>query len=80
MDAMKQTKSVIGQLIDIGVALLVLAIVLQLLVGGVLPFFGSVVDNITALVSSLGGNGLVGLIVLGIILWLFANRGQGSKA
>lgn len=80
MDAMKQTKSIIGQLIDIGLALLVLAIVLQLLVGGALPFFGSVVDNITALVSSLGGNGLVGLIVLGIILWLFAGRGQGSKA
>ena len=39
-----------------------------------LPFFGSVVSNITALVSELGKNGLVGLIALGIILWLFSKR------
>ena len=74
MDVVKQIRSVIGQLIDIGISLLALAIVLSLLVGGTLPFFGSVVDNIMALVTSLGSNGLVGLIVLGIILWLFAKR------
>jgi len=72
MDVMKETKSVISQLIDIGVALLVLAIVLSLLIGGTLPFFGSVVDNLINLVSALGANGLVGLIVLGVILWLFS--------
>jgi ABC-type enterochelin transport system permease subunit len=71
MEALKQTSTVIGQLIDIGLALLALAIVLSLLIGGTLPFFGSVVDNIIALVNSLGNNGLVGLIGLGIILWLF---------
>lgn len=71
MEIMKQTSTVIGQLIDIGIALLALAIVLSLLIGGSLPFFGSVVDNLMGLVSSLGSNGLVGLIVLGIILWLF---------
>ncbi|MDP2619760.1 MAG: hypothetical protein Q8P46_06230 [Hyphomicrobiales bacterium] len=71
MEIMKRTSTVIGQLIEIGIALLALAIVLSLLIGGTLPFFGSVVDNLMALVGSLGGNGLVGLIVLGIILWLF---------
>ena len=75
MDIMKQTKSVIGQLVDIGIALLALAIVLTLLIGaGNLIFFGSVVDNIVVLVNQLGQGGLAGLIVLGIILWLFANR------
>jgi hypothetical protein len=54
--------------------LLALAIVAALLVGGSLPFFGSVVGNITALIKDLGANGLVGLITLGIIVWLFSNR------
>jgi hypothetical protein len=44
------------------------------LVGSNLPFFGTVSANIMALVKDLGGNGLVGLIALGIILWLFSNR------
>jgi hypothetical protein len=45
-----------------------------MLVGGTLPFFGGVVGNIIGLVGQLGSNGLVGLIVLGIILWLFSHR------
>ena len=71
---MKQVKSVISELIDVGILLLALAIVLSLLVGGNLPFFGSVVDNIAGLVKTLGDNGLVGLIALGIILWVFSKR------
>ncbi len=71
---MKQVKTVISELIDVGLLLLALAIVLTLLVGGTLPFFGSVANNIITLVSDLGSNGLVGLIALGVILWLFANR------
>ncbi len=45
-----------------------------LLVGGSLPFFGSVVGNMIGLVKELGNNGLVGLIALGVILWLFSKR------
>jgi hypothetical protein len=54
--------------------LLALAIVCALLVGGNVPFFGTVSANIVAFVKDLGSNGLVGLIALGIILWLFSNR------
>ena len=39
-----------------------------------LPFFGGVTANIIGWVKDLGANGLVGLITLGIILWLFSNR------
>jgi hypothetical protein len=74
MNAARNLKSVIGALTEIGLMLLALAIVCALLVGNNLPFFGSVVANITALVSELGKNGLVGLIALGIILWLFSKR------
>ena len=78
MDMFGQIKNVVRELIDIGLVLIALAIVLSVLVGGTLPFFGSVVGNLTGLVKDLGSNGLVGLIVLGVILWLFSNRGSAA--
>lgn len=74
MDAANTIKMWIAQLTEIGLMLLALAIVAALLVGGTLPFFGSVTDNIVALVKGLGNNGLVGLIALGIVAWLFSKR------
>jgi hypothetical protein len=57
-----------------GLMLLALAIVASLLVGANLPFFGAVVGNIVTLIKDLGANGLVGLITLGVIIWLFSKR------
>ncbi len=74
MDALNKVKAAIGSITDIGLMLLGLAIVASLLVGGTLPFFGGVVGNIVGLVQALGQTGLVGLISLGIILWLFSKR------
>jgi ABC-type enterochelin transport system permease subunit len=74
MDALTRVKTWIGELTEIGLMLLALAIVATLLVGGSLPFFGSVVGNVVAMVKDLGSNGLVGLIALGVILWLFSKR------
>ncbi len=71
---LQSAKSLVGGLTDIGLMLLALAIVCALLVGGNVPFFGAVTANIIALVKDLGSNGLVGLIALGIILWLFSHR------
>ena len=67
-------KAWIGAITDVGLMLLALAIVATLLVGGNLPFFGAVVSNIVALIKDLGANGLVGLIALGLIIWLFSKR------
>ncbi len=39
-----------------------------------MPFFGSVTANIMAWVKDMGSNGLVGLITLGLVLWLFSHR------
>src|SRR4249919_3623654 len=72
MDALNAVKGWIGALTDVGLMLLGLAIVCALLVGANLPFFCNVVTNIMGLVGDLGKNGLVGLIALGVILWLFA--------
>ena len=77
MDAINRLKAWIGALTDIGLMLLALAIVASLLVGGALPFFGGVVGNIVALVKDLGSNGLVGLISVGVIMWLFSKRSIG---
>ena len=67
-------KGWVGALTELALMLLALAIVLALLVGANLPFFGAVSANIMAFVKELGSNGLVGLITLGLILWLFSNR------
>jgi hypothetical protein len=75
MNAIQTMKSWIGALTDLGLMLLGLGIVCALLVGGQnIPFFGNVSANIMAFVKDLGSNGLVGLIALGIVLWLFSHR------
>ena len=74
MKGIDTVKSWIGALTEIGLMLLALAIVLALLVGSNLPFFGAVTANIMGLVKDMGSNGLVGLITLGFIFWLFSNR------
>jgi hypothetical protein len=74
MDFLSTVKSWIGALTEIGLMLIALAIVAALLVGANLPFFSGVVGNLTNLVKELGANGLVGLIVLGFIVWLFSKR------
>lgn len=70
-----KVKKGISSVTEIGIALLALAIVASLLVGSAnMAFLGDVVGNITALVTQLGSAGLAGLISLGVVLWLFANR------
>ena len=64
---------------ELGLLLVALAVVLQILFGTAVPFIGGdVVGNITALVSQLGNNGLVGLITIAIILYLFQRRTAGA--
>jgi hypothetical protein len=74
MKGIDTLKDWIGALTELALMLLALAIVLAVLVGSNLPFFGTVSANIMAFVKDLGSNGLVGLITLGIILWLFSGR------
>ena len=53
---------------EAGVALLALGIIMQVIFGNVVPFVGGdIVGNITAIVASLGEQGLVGLVALGVI-------------
>jgi len=74
MKGIDTIKNWVGALTELALMLLALAIVLALLVGSNLPFFGTVTANLMAFVKDLGSNGLVGLITLGIIIWLFSIR------
>ena len=58
----------VKKLTEASVALLALGIVMQILFGKVVPFVGGdIVGNITAIVASLGEQGLVGLVAIGVI-------------
>lgn len=74
MSMLNTVKGWVGSLTELALMLLALAIALELLVGNNMLFFGGVVRNITGLVSTLGSNGLAGLIAVGIILWLFGKK------
>ncbi len=71
---MDTVKSFLRSIMDVALVVIPLSVVLGLIFGPSVPFIGTaVVGNITDLVSSLGGNGLVGIIVLGV-LWTLARR------
>ena len=68
---MDSAKSFLRGVMDVALVIIPLSVVLGISFGPSYPFIGTaVVDNITGLVSSLGGSGLTGIIVLGILYWL----------
>ncbi|MGA2092501.1 MAG: hypothetical protein ABSH16_03710 [Sedimentisphaerales bacterium] len=62
------------EITEIALLLIALGVTVEILFGNTVPFFGQVVANITGLVKTLGDNGLVGLMALGIILFLFYRK------
>jgi hypothetical protein len=74
MNGLQTVKTWVGALTEVALMLLALGIAMALLAGPQVPFVGNVVANIVALVNELGKNGIVGLIALGVILWLFSHR------
>ena len=52
-----------------------LAIVMQIIFGKAVPFIGGdVIGNITAIVGTLGAQGLVGLASVGVIYAIFTRK------
>ena len=70
-------KGYVGKITELGMLLIALALVVQVLFGSNQFFTANVVGILIDIVQSLGNNGLVGLIALAIILWLFAKRTPG---
>ena len=64
--------SSIKKLPEAGIALIALAIVLEVIFGAQVAFVGvGVVDNVLDIVGTLGGEGLVGLASIAVIYSLF---------
>ncbi len=77
MRFLEEAKRWIGEITEIFLLLIALGITIEILFGEAVPFFGGetgIVANITALLDTLGKNGLVGLIALAIIFFLFYRR------
>ena len=76
---LEQIRTFLRTATEMGLLLVALAVVLQILFGSAVPFVGGdVVGNITALIASLGQQGLVGLIALMVIVYRFQRRAGGA--
>ena len=74
MHYLEEIKRWLGEVTEIFLLLIAIGIAAGILFGTQVPFFSGVVANLTTLISSLGENGLVGLIALAIIFYLFKKR------
>jgi hypothetical protein len=74
MRYLEEIKKWLGEVTEIALLLVALGIVAEILFGERVPFFGGIVTNLTGLLKTLGENGLVGLIALAIILFLFYRK------
>lgn len=65
----------IKELTAAGVALIALAVVIQVIFGSKSAFLpGDVIGNITTIVSALGGANLVGLVAVGLLYSIFNKK------
>ena len=74
MHYLQEIKKWVGEVTEILLLLVALGIVVQILFGETVFFFAGIIPNLTKLITTLGENGLVGLIALSIILWLFYRK------
>ncbi len=71
MDAFKTVKGWIREFVDIAILFVAVGVMVQIIFGSKVPFFSGVTSNLMDFISQLGGNGLVGLIALFVIVWVF---------
>ena len=75
MGMLDTVKSWLRQIAEVGLLLIAAAVVLEIIFGSAVPYIGiGILDNITALTTQLGQDGLTGIIAIGIVLWLYLRR------
>jgi hypothetical protein len=77
MDILAQIKKWAAALAEAGVSVIALGIVLEVLFKGVaIPFMPavSVIGNVTAIVTALGSQGLVGLVAVWILYHIWQSK------
>ena len=70
MNALNTLRDIIGSLTGIVVSLIALGVAAAVVFGDV-AFVGDVLGNLLNLVNTLGGEGIVGLIVLAVLLDMY---------
>ena len=69
-------KQILREIIDFGLLLIAIAIILEVLFGPSAPFLGkNITQNLVGLINQLGSEGVVGIISVAIIIYLW-NRLQ----
>ena len=72
MDWLAKIGDWIKGITQVSLLLLALGVTWQVLFGSVIPFIGGdIVGNMMVLLKDIGSQGLVGLLTLGILFWLF---------
>lgn len=72
MDWLERVKGWVRAITAVGLALIPLGLLLQVLFGGANEFItGDILPNLMRLIGELGEAGLIGMIALGIVVWLF---------
>ena len=74
MKFLAEIKKWLGEITEILLLLIAVAIAVEILFGATGTFFGGVVGNLTTLIEGLGEGGFAGLIAMGIIFFLFYRR------
>jgi hypothetical protein len=74
MQFFTEIKKWLGEITEIALLLIALGVAVEILFGDKVSFFSGIVANITNLLSLLGDKGLVGLLALGIIVYLFYRK------
>lgn len=77
MEVLNKVRAWAGGLADVGVSLAALAIVLEVLGLGNMPFVPqglSVVDNVSAMLNSLGSHGIMGLIAIWVLWGIWSKK------
>ncbi len=80
MNYFVQVKKWIGEITEIALLLIALGVSIEVLFGSQVPFLSGIVTNLTGMISTLGENGLVGLVALGVILFLFQKRAVEQRS
>jgi len=75
MRNLTKIKKYIAGIIEISLLLVALGVVVEILFGSEVPFWGGIMTNLIAVLSTLGENGLIGIVALGIVLYLL-HRGK----
>tara|TARA_X000000368_G_scaffold240751_1_gene190115 strand:+ start:4127 stop:4378 length:252 start_codon:yes stop_codon:yes gene_type:complete len=69
---LSRIKQIMREIIDFGLLLIAIAIILEVLFGPSTPFLGeNIIDNLVQLINELGSEGVVGIISVAIIIYLW---------